>query len=69
MGRSLVRLTNTSLHKNSGRTSANSLFTKTVNQDTDTAFQTGADPTFRSPTSIQRHSTDGSRFVTNSDRG
>jgi hypothetical protein len=32
----------------------NSLFTKTINQDIDTGFQTGADPTFRSPTSLQR---------------
>jgi hypothetical protein len=32
----------------------NSLFTKTVNQDIDTGFQTGADPTFRTPTSLQR---------------
>ena len=32
----------------------NSLFTKTVNQNIDTGFQTGADPTFRSPTSLQR---------------
>ncbi|MDT7810143.1 MAG: hypothetical protein QOJ51_834 [Acidobacteriaceae bacterium] len=32
----------------------NSLFTKTINQDIDTGFQTGADPTFRSPTTLQR---------------
>jgi hypothetical protein len=32
----------------------NSLFTKTINQNIDTGFQTGADPTFRSPTSLQR---------------
>jgi hypothetical protein len=32
----------------------NSQFTKTVNQNIDTGFQTGADPTFNSPTSFQR---------------
>jgi hypothetical protein len=32
----------------------NSQFTRNVNQDIDTGFQTGADPTFRSPTSFQR---------------
>jgi hypothetical protein len=31
----------------------NSQFTRTVNQHTDTGFQTGADPTFRSSTSFQ----------------
>jgi hypothetical protein len=32
----------------------NSQFNRTVNQDVDTGFQAGADPTFRSPTSFQR---------------
>jgi hypothetical protein len=32
----------------------NSLFTRTVNQNIDTGFQSGADPTFNSPTSFQR---------------
>jgi Carboxypeptidase regulatory-like domain len=32
----------------------NSLFTKTVNQNIDTGFQTGADPTFSTPTTLQR---------------
>jgi hypothetical protein len=32
----------------------NSKFTTAVNQDIDTGFQTGADPTFRSPLSFQR---------------
>jgi hypothetical protein len=55
MSPSFVRLTNKTLHKkNSGRTSANSLFTRTVNQNIDTGFQSGADPTFNSPTSFQR---------------
>jgi hypothetical protein len=32
----------------------NSQFIRTVNQDVDTGFQSGADPTFRSPTTFQR---------------
>jgi hypothetical protein len=32
----------------------NSQFTRTVNQNIDTGFQTGADPTFQSPTTFQR---------------
>jgi hypothetical protein len=32
----------------------NSQFIRAVNQDIDTGFQTGADPTFRSPLSFQR---------------
>jgi hypothetical protein len=32
----------------------NSQFTRTINQNIDTGFQTGADPTFNSPTSFQR---------------
>jgi hypothetical protein len=32
----------------------NSQFIRTVNQNIDTGFQTGADPTFRSPTAFQR---------------
>jgi hypothetical protein len=32
----------------------NSQFTSTTNQNLDTGFQTGADPTYSSPTSFQR---------------